>query len=67
MADAFLIPGEEFYNLEKAPQTTEILEYIDGLELRVAEKNLRTFYHIWDYEGDRDKLKDEVDMLLENV
>ncbi len=67
LADAFLIPGEEFYNLEKAPQTTEILEYIDGLELRVAEKNLRTFYHIWDYEGDRDKLKDEVDMLLENV
>ncbi|SPJ15412.1 hypothetical protein SBDP2_330007 [Syntrophobacter sp. SbD2] len=45
--------------------TERLLEYVLQ-KPKVAMHNLRVFNHIWDYEGDRRRLADEVQILLEN-
>ncbi len=34
-------------------------------KIRVKKENLRVFQHIWDFEGDRDRLAEEIDIFLE--
>lgn len=46
-------------------RTEKILEYLENSDASVMEKNLGVFHHIWDYEGDRERLKEELDVLLD--
>jgi MoxR-like ATPase len=50
-------------NFKDVFTTRKILEYIKGKDPRVEKDNLRVFYHIWDYEGDRSRLKEEVNVM----
>lgn len=66
IANAFLFPQERLEKLQDRPLTSEIIEYIkNSFPLRVTTKNLQVFNHIWDYEGDRAELQNEVKILLD--
>jgi MoxR-like ATPase len=64
LADTFLLDtkknGADLSN-------RKIIELIGGdfREVQVTRENLKVFHHIWDYEGDREELAKEVDLLLE--
>ncbi len=77
LADTLLLPLEELrsnYGRDRKNErdfalelkTERILHHIEieNTTPTVTRKNLRVFYHIWDFEGDRDRLMDEVDVLL---
>lgn len=53
--------AEKFYN---EFTTKKILDFAAKKPL-VTKQNLNVFFHIWDYEGDRGRLKEEVKILLE--
>lgn len=53
--------AEKFYN---EFNTEKIIDFAAKKPL-VTKQNLNVFFHIWDYEGDRGRLKEEVKILLE--
>ena len=64
LADAFLV---DIGKIHQDLNTGKIIDLInkDLREVQVTRENLRVFRHIWDYEGDRDVLAKEIDLLLE--
>lgn len=60
-SDAFLVPSDRMHHETK---TSELLKYVRKNKVIVSRENLQVFYHIWDREADREKLKNEVDIFL---
>lgn len=44
--------------------TRKILEYVVG-EPQAGKDSLRVFDHVWDFEGDRYRLKEEVGVIID--
>lgn len=63
-ADAYLVPGDRMHH---ETQTGELLAYVRENKVTVKRENLRVFNHIWDREADRDKLKGEVEIFLNDL
>jgi len=63
ISNSFLLPVEmQGQNISDK----ELVNYVSNTRPEVRREHLRAFYHVWDYEKDREKLKDEVDVLLES-